>query len=902
MFKPQTLYEAICLAKLQEATLAFEKKTTPILKRPPSPIRAVPWSPIQQSTVVAEEEDSLQPKFGVDNHPAMDAPQVFDESPKPSTCIKSDERNGKGLEYAQEGLETMPCEQLGGLKPSSGSLENSDRCVQEEVNAGGQMDDETFSDFGSILPCTMATGASGQLKGCGFENAVDALNGKKFDEKGWYVGKSQNKAEGEAEMKQKFEQTTKETVVRLVFDPGEEMDTTVFSSGMLNSVRNGPKEWYDHMHPSKAAIQLIKYQDHDGDLVTVTCVDELRLAEASMDVNSGQDPTVIVKGNGGKSSSQASVPDAKSDETTPTVERSGLAPGSSTAHSSNELQDRDGNLAALVAGTADASSTVVMTHEVSQEVEIPAAIKVEVVPSFLNGESSHGNVSPIPSRVPASEFVNQPGKEKTHSVLDDADGTKSKPLDSTAAAIPKVTKKGNDKEQTSLNKRHEPLEEAQGLLKSANSSGHSKETRLARVCAGFSSRLKEYKSGSARLEELLAAARELSKSYEVQIKQLQLALAAATKEMTRVESSMGETLAAKNSEIETLVSSLDNLKKQVALSEGSMASLQANVETTLVNLVHYAFLVATNAERHQMMARKSKMLLEFGLTQAQGPGGGVSTARCCYLGGFDATCNVAAGSLLGRPLKGTHSHAFVSLFMNPDEIVEKSPCSADGSTTCEDFVGLVHTRLHKILRTRVSVEDQWKLKLLDGFELGKVKLQQVLIQAQQKLQQTSNVQLHTAIGVLVAIILLSLIVRLFKRKKSNRIVLASLPGGGKPVLFYSSHQGAVTSRDPNEGTFMLHSGSTKRGQDKSVNLVDVPGHSHLRPKLDQYLPQAVGLMFVVDDIDPQIHEWKKKAKYIGLYGGDLVSKYIGPSPSEARAGTVMGTLACSLLATEIVAT
>ena len=54
--------------------------------------------------------------------------------------------------------------------------------------------------------------------------------------------------------------------------------------------------------------------------------------------------------------------------------------------------------------------------------EIPAAIKVEVVPSFLNGESSHGNVSPIPSRVPASEFVNQPGKEKTHSVLDDADG------------------------------------------------------------------------------------------------------------------------------------------------------------------------------------------------------------------------------------------------------------------------------------------------------------------------------------------------------------------------------------------------------------------------------------------------------------------------------------------------
>ena len=37
---------------------------------------------------------------------------MFDESPKSNTCIKSDERNGNGREYAQEGLETVPCEQL----------------------------------------------------------------------------------------------------------------------------------------------------------------------------------------------------------------------------------------------------------------------------------------------------------------------------------------------------------------------------------------------------------------------------------------------------------------------------------------------------------------------------------------------------------------------------------------------------------------------------------------------------------------------------------------------------------------------------------------------------------------------------------------------------------------------
>lgn len=150
--------------------------------------------------------------------------------------------------------------------------------------------------------------------------------------------------------------------------------------------------------------------------------------------------------------------------------------------------------------------------------------------------------------------------------------------------------------------------------------------------------------------------------------------------------------------------------------------------------------------------------------------------------------------------------------------------------------------------------DQLKIKLLDGFELGKVKLQQVLIQAQQKIQETPNVQLYTAIGVLVATILLSLLVRLFKRKNSNRIVLAGLPGSGKTVLFYqlragSSGQGTVTSMDPNEDTFVLHSETTKRGKFKPVNLIDVPGHLRLRPKLDEYLPQAAGLIFVIDALE-----------------------------------------------------
>ncbi|GAB4848988.1 Nicotinate phosphoribosyltransferase 2 [Ancistrocladus abbreviatus] len=129
--------------------------------------------------------------------------------------------------------------------------------------------------------------------------------------------------------------------------------------------------------------------------------------------------------------------------------------------------------------------------------------------------------------------------------------------------------------------------------------------------------------------------------------------------------------------------------------EGPVAVVQL-LETTLLNLVNYASLVATNAARHRCVAGKSKILLEFGLRRAQGPDGGIGASKYCYIGGFDATSNVLAGKLFGIPLRGTHSHAFVSSFMTPDEITDKSLQSFDGSTTCEDFVNLVQTWLNRI--------------------------------------------------------------------------------------------------------------------------------------------------------------------------------------------------------------
>ncbi|XP_059432666.1 golgin candidate 1 isoform X2 [Corylus avellana] len=140
-----------------------------------------------------------------------------------------------------------------------------------------------------------------------------------------------------------------------------------------------------------------------------------------------------------------------------------------------------------------------------------------------------------------------------------------------------------DKADGSPLKVQDQLDEAQGLLKTTVSTGQSKEARLARVCAGLSSRLQEYKSENAQLEELLIAERELSKSYEARIKHLQLDLSASKSEVSRIESNMVEALAAKNSEIEALVSSMDALKKQAALAEGNLASLQANMESIMRN-------------------------------------------------------------------------------------------------------------------------------------------------------------------------------------------------------------------------------------------------------------------------------------------------------------------------------
>ncbi|XP_061364072.1 polyadenylate-binding protein 2-like [Gastrolobium bilobum] len=78
-----------------------------------------------------------------------------------------------------------------------------------------------FGEYGSITSAVVMRDGDGKSKCFGFVNfenpddaakAVEALNGKKFDDKEWYVGKAQKKSERELELKGRFEQTVKEAV------------------------------------------------------------------------------------------------------------------------------------------------------------------------------------------------------------------------------------------------------------------------------------------------------------------------------------------------------------------------------------------------------------------------------------------------------------------------------------------------------------------------------------------------------------------------------------------------------------------------------------------------------------------------------------------------------------------
>ncbi|WOK99301.1 golgin-84 [Canna indica] len=226
--------------------------------------------------------------------------------------------------------------------------------------------------------------------------------------------------------------------------------------------------------------------------------------------------------------------------------------------------------------TEDATTTNVKSEpEISSS---PLLVDKEIE-SIKNVESSDANsdANLVKEEIPLATERVRWESEKTDS---DNSATVTAADHERETSKPSPTK---NKQKEHLSDSHmkvqDQLDEAQGLLKSAVKIGQSKEARLARICAGLSTRLQEYKAENKQLEELLVAERELTNSYEARIKQLQQDLSLSKMEVARVESNMSDALAAKNSEIEALVNSLDALKKEAAASEEKLASFQTDMDS-----------------------------------------------------------------------------------------------------------------------------------------------------------------------------------------------------------------------------------------------------------------------------------------------------------------------------------
>ncbi|KAJ4786001.1 Signal recognition particle receptor subunit beta [Rhynchospora pubera] len=169
------------------------------------------------------------------------------------------------------------------------------------------------------------------------------------------------------------------------------------------------------------------------------------------------------------------------------------------------------------------------------------------------------------------------------------------------------------------------------------------------------------------------------------------------------------------------------------------------------------------------------------------------------------------------------------------------------------------------------------LHSLASFPQPGMDLEQLANQTKQWISEQPVEQIYIAVAVLFITFAFFLILSFLRTSKSNTIVLAGLSGSGKTILFYqlrdgSPHQGTVTSMEPNDDTFVLHSDLSEEKQKKRavpVHLIDVPGHPRLKPKLDDYLPQAAGLVFTVDAQD-FLYNYQAAAEY--LY--DILTKAI----------------------------
>lgn len=90
--------------------------------------------------------------------------------------------------------------------------------------------------------------------------------------------------------------------------------------------------------------------------------------------------------------------------------------------------------------------------------------------------------------------------------------------------------------------------------------------------------------------------------------------------------------------------------------DGNLLEVQL-AETLLLNILNFESLIATKASRMRSVAGQ-RILSEFGLRRAQGPGAVLAT-RAAMVGGFNSTSNVYAAQRYGLKVEGTMAHSYI---------------------------------------------------------------------------------------------------------------------------------------------------------------------------------------------------------------------------------------------------
>ena len=138
------------------------------------------------------------------------------------------------------------------------------------------------------------------------------------------------------------------------------------------------------------------------------------------------------------------------------------------------------------------------------------------------------------------------------------------------------------------------------------------------------------------------------------------------------------------------------------------------IETLILNMLNFQTLIATKASRMRQAAEK-RVLIDFGLRRAQGPGG-YSASRASFIGGFDGTSNVLAGRDFGIPISGTMAHSFIESY--DDELTAFTHFAEVQPTDCVLVVDTYDT-LKSGLPNAISVAKKMEEK---GHKLNGIRL------------------------------------------------------------------------------------------------------------------------------------------------------------------------------------